>query len=54
MESQQVLFEIAKPEETDEGEAEGKAEAEEGDDTERFIRYEFPPQVLRLKSLGAT
>lgn len=54
MDSQQVLFEIAKPEESDEGEAEDKAEGGETDDTERFIRYEFPPQVLRLKTLGAT
>lgn len=54
MDSQQVLFEIAKPEESDEREAEDKAEGGEMDDSERFIRYEFPPQVLRLKTLGAT
>ena len=61
MESQQVLFEIAKPEDTEEGEVEdngggveGKEGTEEEEHTERFIRYEFPPQVLRLKTLGAT
>ena len=61
MDSQQVLFEIAKPEDAEEGEVEdngGEVEGKEGaegeEDTERFIRYEFPPQVLRLKTLGAT
>lgn len=54
MDSQQVLFEIAKPEDAEEGDVEGKEGAEEEEDTERFIRYEFPPQVLRLKTLGAT
>ena len=56
MESQQVLFEIAKPEEPDEGEQEGKMEGEEEEDVAdgRFIRYEFPPQVLQRKTLGAT
>ena len=45
--SQQVLFDIAKSSEDT---------VEEDDDVTsgRFIRYDFPPQLLNLSSLGAT
>ena len=50
MEDQQVLFEIIKPE--------GEKQDVEGDPEDesygRFIRYDFPPQLLNLKALGAT
>ena len=50
MEDQQVLFEITKPEEEKQEEEEEHQEEDYG----RFIRYDFPPQLLNLKALGAT
>ena len=44
-----MLFEITKPE----GEKQEEEEPQE-EDYGRFIRYDFPPQLLNLKALGAT
>ena len=48
MESGGVLFEIAKPE--------GASEMSLSSDPNagRYVRYEFPPEFLKLKQIGAT
>ena len=48
MESGGVLFEIAKPE--------GVSEMSLSSDPNagRYVRYEFPPEFLKLKQIGAT
>ncbi|KAK9874453.1 hypothetical protein WA026_002792 [Henosepilachna vigintioctopunctata] len=57
LESGAVLFEIAKPipENTDEG-SEKNQESEDPIDPNsgRFVRYQFTPQFLKLKTVGAT
>lgn len=57
LESGAVLFEIAKPA-PDGGpeDAADRAEAEEAADPNagRFVRYQFTPQFLKLKTVGAT
>lgn len=58
LESGTVLFEIAKP--SPEEEAEFAEAEDEGVDADaepnagRFVRYQFTPQFLRLKHVGAT
>lgn len=47
MESQAVLFEISKP-------ADEEIPPELPPDASRFVRYQFPPDFLKLKSIGAT
>lgn len=58
LESGAVLFEIAKPlPENIEGDSEKtEVEAEENVDPNagRFVRYQFTPQFLKLKTVGAT
>lgn len=57
LESGAVLFEIAKPPpEGLEESADGRGEAEEVVDPNagRFVRYQFTPQFLKLKTVGAT
>ncbi|KAH3889893.1 protein unc-119 homolog B-like [Dreissena polymorpha] len=53
MDSQTVLFEVAKP-----PVIEGSEEYGDGDDVDpnagRFVRYQFTPQFLKLKTVGAT
>ncbi|XP_054280729.1 protein unc-119 homolog B isoform X2 [Macrosteles quadrilineatus] len=55
-ESKTVLFEIAKPsvppepDESDQDTEEEEVDANAG----RFVRYQFTPQFLRLKTIGAT
>ncbi|XP_025090640.1 protein unc-119 homolog B-like [Pomacea canaliculata] len=53
MESQTVLFEVAKPTPGD-----GEDFEQELDDSDpnagRFVRYQFTPQFLKLKTVGAT
>ncbi|XP_022257221.1 protein unc-119 homolog B-like isoform X2 [Limulus polyphemus] len=57
METGTVLFEIAKPPapvDEEEGE-EGDLDQEETDpNAGRFVRYQFTPQFLKLKTVGAT
>nr|CAB3267507.1 protein unc-119 homolog B [Phallusia mammillata] len=51
MENDMVLFEIAKPEDP----AELQAIADSGDpNAGRFVRYQFTPEFLQLKTVGAT
>lgn len=53
MDSQTVLFEVAKPPPSDNGD--GEFEHEEMDpNAGRFVRYQFTPQFLKLKTVGAT
>ncbi|XP_064612755.1 protein unc-119 homolog B-like isoform X2 [Liolophura sinensis] len=53
MESGAVLFEVAKPPPTDEEDVD--IDSEEVDpNAGRFVRYQFTPQFLRLKTVGAT
>ncbi|XP_047470530.1 protein unc-119 homolog B-like [Penaeus chinensis] len=55
MDTDTVLFEIAKPppQETEEGDA--SIDQEESDpNAGRFVRYQFTPQFLKLKTVGAT
>lgn len=57
LESGAVLFEIAKPlPEGDEGGERGSEGVEESVDPNsgRFVRYQFTPQFLKLKTVGAT
>lgn len=58
LESGAVLFEIAKPlpENLDGGNDKPEAEGEENVDPNagRFVRYQFTPQFLKLKTVGAT
>ncbi|GFN99595.1 protein unc-119 homolog [Plakobranchus ocellatus] len=57
IDSNQVLFEVAKPppsydaEETEEQEL---ADPDEDPNAGRFVRYQFTPQFLKLKTVGAT
>ncbi|XP_076255839.1 unc-119 lipid binding chaperone [Rhynchophorus ferrugineus] len=55
LESGAVLFEIAKPVNID-ASAEVNSESEESIDPNsgRFVRYQFTPQFLKLKTVGAT
>lgn len=57
LESGAVLFEIAKPiQEQQDDTAERGSEVEETIDPNagRFVRYQFTPQFLKLKMVGAT
>lgn len=55
LETGTVLFEIAKPPPTDSEEADPEPEQEELDpNAGRFVRYQFTPQFLKLKTVGAT
>jgi len=55
LESGAILFEIAKPVNTD-GSTEINCESDELIDPNsgRFVRYQFTPQFLKLKTVGAT
>ncbi|KAL4223096.1 hypothetical protein ACF0H5_016571 [Mactra antiquata] len=54
MDSQTVLFEVAKPPPADNG-GEPEFDQEEMDpNAGRFVRYQFTPQFLKLKTVGAT
>lgn len=54
METQTVLFEVAKPPPATDGE-EFEQEIDDSDpNAGRFVRYQFTPQFLRLKTVGAT
>ena len=48
MDSQAVLFEICKPPD------EELQDADLPPDASRFVRYQFPPDFLKLKTVGAT
>uniref|UniRef100_A0A8C4D9U7 GMP phosphodiesterase delta subunit domain-containing protein n=1 Tax=Dicentrarchus labrax TaxID=13489 RepID=A0A8C4D9U7_DICLA len=50
LETSTVLFEIAKPPHTDDDEENREADASAG----RFVRYQFTPAFLRLRTVGAT
>ncbi|XP_061584624.1 protein unc-119 homolog B-like [Cololabis saira] len=50
LESNTVLFEIAKPPHTDDDEESKEGDASAG----RFVRYQFTPAFLRLRTVGAT
>lgn len=55
LETGTVLFEIAKPPATESEEADPEPEQEELDpNAGRFVRYQFTPQFLKLKTVGAT
>lgn len=56
LESGAILFEIAKPVPDNLEESGDKVEAEEVLDPNagRFVRYQFTPQFLKLKTVGAT
>ncbi|XP_059171915.1 protein unc-119 homolog B-like [Physella acuta] len=56
IDSNQVLFEVAKPApayDTEE-EEQNLAEPEEDPNSGRFVRYQFTPHFLKLKTVGAT
>ncbi|XP_060580916.1 protein unc-119 homolog B-like [Ruditapes philippinarum] len=53
MDSQTVLFEVAKPPPSDNGEFEFDQD-EMDPNAGRFVRYQFTPQFLKLKTVGAT
>ncbi|KAG7229750.1 hypothetical protein INR49_012546 [Caranx melampygus] len=50
LETSTVLFEIAKPPQTEDDEENREADASTG----RFVRYQFTPAFLRLRTVGAT
>ncbi|KAF3855996.1 hypothetical protein F7725_016719, partial [Dissostichus mawsoni] len=50
LETGTVLFEIAKPPHTEDDEEHREADASAG----RFVRYQFTPAFLRLRTVGAT
>uniref|UniRef100_G3P1G5 GMP phosphodiesterase delta subunit domain-containing protein n=1 Tax=Gasterosteus aculeatus aculeatus TaxID=481459 RepID=G3P1G5_GASAC len=50
LETGTVLFEIAKPPQTEDNEDNAEADASAG----RFVRYQFTPAFLRLRTVGAT
>ncbi|XP_067360298.1 protein unc-119 homolog B-like isoform X3 [Channa argus] len=50
LETGTVLFEIAKPPNTEDDEENREADASAG----RFVRYQFTPAFLRLRTVGAT
>nr|CAD7432051.1 unnamed protein product [Timema monikensis] len=55
LESGTILFEIAKPPPSDTEETDIELEQEESDpNAGRFVRYQFTPQFLKLKTVGAT
>ncbi|XP_047097743.1 protein unc-119 homolog B [Schistocerca piceifrons] len=55
LETGTVLFEIAKPPAADVEDADSDPEREESDpNAGRFVRYQFTPQFLKLKTVGAT
>lgn len=58
LESGAVLFEIAKPAAPPEGIEEATEKGEKGEPEDvnagRFVRYQFTPQFLKLKMVGAT
>ncbi|KAH9492172.1 hypothetical protein Btru_026485 [Bulinus truncatus] len=56
IDSNQVLFEVAKPAPTydNEEEEENLPEPDEDPNSGRFVRYQFTPQFLKLKTVGAT
>lgn len=58
LESGAVLFEIAKPALPDNNAADDNAPAADEDAIDpnagRFVRYQFTPQFLKLKTVGAT
>jgi hypothetical protein len=47
METGNILFEISKP-------PEDQIPEDVPPDAARFVRYQFPPEFLRLKTIGAT
>ena len=47
MDTGNVLFEISKP-------PDDKIPEDVPPDVARFVRYQFPPEFLRLKTIGAT
>ncbi|CAG5118094.1 unnamed protein product [Candidula unifasciata] len=51
VDSNQVLFEVAKPPPSYDADI---IEPEEDPNSGRFVRYQFTPQFLRLKTVGAT
>lgn len=53
MDSQTVLFEVAKPPPSENGEPEFDQE-DMDPNAGRFVRYQFTPQFLKLKTVGAT
>ncbi|KAK7487903.1 hypothetical protein BaRGS_00020804 [Batillaria attramentaria] len=54
METQTILFEVAKPPPSTDGE-EYEQEIDDADpNAGRFVRYQFTPQFLKLKTVGAT
>ncbi|XP_067015193.1 protein unc-119 homolog B isoform X2 [Anabrus simplex] len=55
LETGTILFEIAKPPPADPEECDPEPEQEESDpNAGRFVRYQFTPQFLKLKTVGAT
>lgn len=55
MDTATVLFEVAKPENSPADEDQDEADGEEIDpNAGRFVRYQFTPQFLKLKTVGAT
>lgn len=54
MESGSVLFEITKPAPCDAREEEEGIEEDMDHNSGRFVRYQFTPQFLRLRTVGAT
>ncbi|CAH1802162.1 unnamed protein product [Owenia fusiformis] len=57
LETQTVLFEVAKPPPSDDG-IDQDHDVDNGDDVDpnagRFVRYQFTPQFLKLSTVGAT
>ncbi|XP_071946286.1 protein unc-119 homolog B-like [Antedon mediterranea] len=54
MESNTVLFEIAKPPPSDDDEEEETDTEDVDPNAGRFVRYQFTPQFLKLTTVGAT
>lgn len=54
LETGAVLFEIAKPSEGEETEKNFENEQLTDPNAGRFVRYQFTPQFLKLKTVGAT
>jgi len=54
METTTVLFEVAKPPPSDNGDDSLYEQDEMDPNAGRFVRYQFTPQFLKLKTVGAT
>ncbi|KAL8621517.1 hypothetical protein ACOMHN_026189 [Nucella lapillus] len=54
MESQTVLFEVAKPPPSADSEDQEQEVEDLDPNAGRFVRYQFTPQFLKLKTVGAT